>query len=382
MTPSPSTRNPAVRIPAVLPAEPAPLPLTGSQRGIVAACLVDPSSTDFVVGDVLHLAGLPAGAPGQEPHGELRSAILGVLAETPWLGFRVSGAGEGDAARLVPGNGVTLEVHDVRGDNDALALALAAARTDASTPLAPDADCLARLRLWLLSDDEAAVSLVVHHVLLDGYGVHAVLRRFLSAYRYLRGEGELPRPWTDPAEVVALEAAYASSTRAEEDRRHWATARPAAEAVHSFRLPRDPSAPPAHAEPLVLHLGAGPEELAERTGTTFVDVLAAAHAIALSRWSGASRVVLGVPLMNRTGAAAGAPSCTVNVLPLALTVDRGADARALLAEVAAARRLLRRHGRYRAEELMTLHGHLAEGTTATGTELNVKLFEAPPRVEG
>ena len=191
------------------------LPLTAAQRGIAAACFVDPSSSDYVAGDILRISaaggtareadGTCSGASGQTAaaidYGQLHAACERVLHETPWLSLHL----HGDAATgtLQPGRpaAVMRHPHDTLPGSDESqrwAAALRLARTDVTAPLDPSRDRLTTVRVFALSDTEAAVSLAVHHLLLDGYGVHLVLRRILRTYLHLTGQAAAPRPWADP----------------------------------------------------------------------------------------------------------------------------------------------------------------------------------------
>ncbi|MBD8019901.1 AMP-binding protein [Brevibacterium gallinarum] len=395
------------------------LPLTGAQRGIAAACLVDPSSSDYVVGDMLRVSAATAAAPDASAprasgasgapapgidHSQLCTAVERVLHETPSLSLRLHG--DADTGTLRPGRPaavITHPLHTLPGSDapqrwdDAVRLA----RADVTAPLDLSRDRLTTARVFALSATEAAVSLAVHHLLLDGYGVHLVLRRILRTYLHLTGVASAPRPWTDPVAVTAEEQAYERSAAAEADRAYWAACPPRLGAVHSFRLPRstagqpsDPAPQSAAAQlptradaPIPEPVRCRPEvdldALADSHGCSALDLLLAAQAVVLARWSGSRDVVIGVPLMNRLGsAAAQAPTCTVNVLPAAVHVNPTATLSSLLHEVSAQLRQLRAHGRFRSEALLSLHGHLAAGTQPTGTELNVKLFGPLPHSPG
>ena len=382
------------------------LPLTAAQRGIAAACLVDPSSSDYVAGDILRISaaggtareadGTCSGASGQTAaaidHGQLHAACERVLHETPWLSLHL----HGDAATgtLQPGRpaAVMRHPHDSLPGSDESqrwAAALRLARTDVTAPLDPSRDRLTTVRVFALSDTEAAVSLAVHHLLLDGYGVHLVLRRILRTYLHLTGQAAAPRPWADPAEAAAEEQAYERSAAAAADRAYWAARPPRPGAAHSFRLPRSAGAHPSDAaggrtsEPVRCRPDVDLDALADSHSCSPLDLLLAAQAVVLARWSGSRDVVIGVPLMNRLGSpAAQAPTCTVNVLPAAVHISPAATLASLLQEVGAQLRQLRAHSRFRSAELLSLHGHLAAGTQPTGTELNVKLFGPLPHSPG
>lgn len=356
-----------------------PTGLTGAQRGIVAACLREPGSSDFVVGDVVRLSGVGAGALDAS---SLAAAARAVLSGAVDLRL-VWQPGEG-YGRLVPGALPELGFHDLSGHADAWGEALALATRDATQPLPLDAASLLRVRVFELGGGECALSLVVHHVLLDGYGVHLVLRRIVQAACSLV---PAEAPFADPAEVVLREENYAGSPAAAADREYWASHRAPAHAALRF-VEEPPAAEagegraPTHVR---LDLGCSGAQLdaeAVAAGTDLASLLLAAHAMVLSAHAARDDVVIGVPLMQRLGPGAKALTATVNVLPVQVNCQARRTVRELLEGTARSLGEVRRHGRMRAEELYTLHEHHRWGTEPTGSELNIKLFDALPTPAG
>lgn len=388
------------------------LPLTSAQRGIAAACLVDPTSNDYVVGEFLRLSTTTTTQMGQScsdvsapadninsyetpapgiNHDKLRLAVKHVLRETPWLNLSLHG--DADTGRLRIGHAAVVLDHpeDSLSGSDASqrwAHALKIARADVAKPLCLSKDRLTTARVFALSDTEAAVSLTVHHLLLDGYGVHLVLRRILRTYLFLIGKSLPPLPWGDPSAVVTEENAYERSADAEADHSYWATHPPKPGATHSFNLPRSSDQTSSVAEagsPTTIRCRPDfdLDIIAAAHNCSTTDLLLAAHAIVLSRWSGSRDVIIGIPLMNRLGsAAAQAPTCTVNVLPVAVHVTPTTSTASFLHDVSTQLSKLRAHSRFRSESLLSLHGHLAAGTQPTGTELNIKVFGSLPHTPG
>ncbi|MCS0637479.1 amino acid adenylation domain-containing protein [Streptomyces sp. LP05-1] len=116
---------------------------------------------------------------------------------------------------------------------------------------------------------------------------------------------------------------------------------------------------------------------AEAVKATWAELLVAATAGHLHRVTGATEVVLGLPLTNRRGQAAlRTPAMTVNVLPLRIAVrpqDTGAD---LLRRVVLEIRAVRRHQRYPQADLRRDLGIPSAAAPLTGPMVNIKPFGA------
>ncbi|NUR92557.1 MAG: amino acid adenylation domain-containing protein, partial [Nonomuraea sp.] len=106
----------------------------------------------------------------------------------------------------------------------------------------------------------------------------------------------------------------------------------------------------------------------------WADVAAAALACYLGRLTGTTDVLIGLPLMNRSGAALRVPCLAVNVLPIRLDVRPGRTLGELVGQ--AARRIAeaRRHGRYRVEDLRRDLGLGGTSRALFGPLLNIKPF--------
>ncbi|WP_217996686.1 condensation domain-containing protein, partial [Piscicoccus intestinalis] len=122
------------------------------------------------------------------------------------------------------------------------------------------------------------------------------------------------------------------------------------------------------------------DDAADRFGVTWPDFIAAAHAVAVARLGGHREIVVGIPLMNRIGPAALAPTSVVNVLPMHVGVTPGRPLGEFVADVAARLHRVRRHGRFRAEELARLTRRVTGDAPLVGAELNLKVFDQPSRI--
>ncbi|WP_449065221.1 condensation domain-containing protein, partial [Planomonospora algeriensis] len=101
---------------------------------------------------------------------------------------------------------------------------------------------------------------------------------------------------------------------------------------------------------------------------------AAGVAVYLGRLTGSTDVLVGLPLMNRSGAALRVPCLTVNVLPLRLDVRPGVPLGDLVRQTARRMAEARRHSRYRIEELRRDLGLSGSARALFGPLLNIKPF--------
>lgn len=216
-----------------------------------------------------------------------------------------------------------------------------------------------------------------HHILGDGYAIHAFLRWTAACYTAAAsGEPAPPSPFLDPAEVLARHEAYADSEAAVADRRFWDAA----------ELRPDPAGlsprPAAPGDDLIIAEAAvAPEtrrrlrDLARRHGADEPELIAAATAHYTAVMSGGDAAVLGMPLMNRPmGERRLAMDPAVNVLPLALGSGIGVPLAEHLEAATARLRELREHGRYRAEQLRRDRRITDPDRRLCGPGLNLKPF--------
>ena len=345
--------------------------LTRSQQGVIHAQLIEPASVRYTVGEAVELT-------GEIDVRALAAAIEHAVAHAPGWSLRVDV--EGVARRAGSGDiWPECEIVDLSEAPDPWAAAARAMTGELERGLTFASGALHRHRLYVLAPDRVVWSALAHHVLVDGYGLVLVVRAALQEYADRQAAG-MPSPsrLVGVEQVAAAERAYEESPAHARDRDYW--------------LEMDRRADEAGAVRAVLPtaggVGAGAfatsstalDAAADRLGQTWADLLAAAYALVVSRLSGHRDVVIGIPLMNRLGPAALAPTSVVNVLPLHVRVDPGARVEDYVAAVAAQLAALRRHGRFRAEELARLTGRVSGSAPLVGAELNLKAFDQPGRV--
>ncbi|MFJ6071306.1 amino acid adenylation domain-containing protein [Streptomyces sp. NPDC093065] len=219
----------------------------------------------------------------------------------------------------------------------------------------------------------------VHHLVMDGYGYSLLVRRTAEVYSALaRGNEPAPRTFGSLADLVADDAAYRASPAFDADHAHWTEA--FADRPRAPRLAGRGALPSrtflrrgAHMSPeTTLRL----RDLAARLRATWPDVLIAAQALCVSRVTAQQDVVLGLPMMGRMGSVSlRVPGMVMNVLPLRLAVSPGATLAELVRQVVLGVREVRRHQRYRYEEIRRDLGLLGESRALVGPLVNIMPFD-------
>ncbi|WP_436534841.1 amino acid adenylation domain-containing protein [Actinoplanes sp. HUAS TT8] len=218
-----------------------------------------------------------------------------------------------------------------------------------------------------------------HHIVMDAYTSALVASRLATVYTALAAGRDVPEnPFGTLAEVVAEDTAYRASDKRETDRAFWR------EHLAGLEVP-DLASGPVRPSPTFLRrraalppaTGRGLTALGGTVKATRVEAVLAATALYVHRLTGAAEVVLGLPMMGRLGSvAARVPVTAVNVLPLRLAVHPGDTVGELIARVAAEIKAIRRHQRYRGEDIRRDLGLLGGERRLAGPWVNIKPFGA------
>ncbi|MHC5258203.1 amino acid adenylation domain-containing protein [Streptomyces sp. UC4497] len=344
------------------------LPLTSAQYGMWFAQALDPLSPAQNTAEYLEIDG------DLDPE-LFAEALRRVVAEADALRVRVEDTADGPRQRVCGSVELPLTVREDLSEDEALAWMradLAEPCDLAKGPLFGHALFRVGERRWLWYQR-------IHHLVIDGFGYSLLVGRTAALYTALvRGEDPGPRAFETLADLLAIDAEYRASDAFAADRAHWGEAfadRPGAPRLAGRgALPsrtfhrRTTRIAPETTERL--------KELAASTRATWPDVLIAAQALYTSRATGRSDVVLGLPMMGRMGSVAlRVPGMVMNVLPLRLTVTPEATFAELVRQVVLGVRKVRRHQRYRYEDIRRDLGLLGESRGLVGPLVNVMPFD-------
>jgi amino acid adenylation domain-containing protein len=178
-------------------------------------------------------------------------------------------------------------------------------------------------------DGPQAVVLAAHHIVLDGWAVGLLLEEVFARYDAL-AQGT-PEPFTGPGVPVRALFRHQEAARAsgewERQAEFWTKRLDGVPSV--LELPADRQRPPlqdASGDRTAVDLGAAVSEaVAERArelGITPFAFLLGAFALTLSRWTGARRLLVGVPLTGRgTSELEELVAVAGNLVPVRVDVD-------------------------------------------------------------
>ncbi|MFT4014813.1 MAG: condensation domain-containing protein [Paracoccus sp. (in: a-proteobacteria)] len=325
----------------------------------------------------------------------LAQAIRATIAETDVLALRFQPGPDGLPRQMVdPQRRPALRLLDLSGDADPLGHAMRLMRQDVDAPV----DLLRRpiAAQWLvrLGPDHAVWYHRGHHIALDGYAMSLIESR--CAQLYAQGHGATPGRALDHfAAYLAEEAAYRDSPRHLADGRHWADILSATPAPQMLDKGSEdyPAHPLTHDEDLS-SLREALLAQAARTGIGWPDLLttlaSAWTVLHLGDGSAArqrdhdGRLAMPVwlPYLSRMGSVAiNIPALVVNILPFDANLAASEPLGQVLTRLAGRLRKLRRHGRYRIEQIASDHGLSSRQRFFFSPLINVLPFD-PAQFQG
>ncbi|MFI5720118.1 AMP-binding protein [Nocardia sp. NPDC051750] len=275
-------------------------------------------------------------------------------------------------------------VRDLAGRPDPVAEALRGMEEDHFTPLDPRIDALTVAILYRVAPDRHLLYLRSHHLVLDGMGAVALLRRTGELYRAAVTGAEPEGPGgLDTAGLLAAEVAYRRSARVAADREYWLSALSGlAEPLGLAGHRAAPRTRPHRVSALLEPRTAGSIAVARtRHGATFGELLIAAFTCYFSRLTGNNDPVVALPVPARTTAVLRRSGGSVaNVVPLRLTDIARGTVGAALTEVRAKVLAALRHQRYPYEDIQRDRGDGRVERGGFGPAINVLGFVEPMRL--
>ena len=354
-------------------------PLSGAQNGIWFAQKLDPDNPIFNTAECIEIHGPVDPAL-------FEAALRRAVTEAETLHLRFGEDWNGPWQSLCPSADWPLHFEDVSGHEDPQEAAETWMKQDMAQPVDLTRGPLFAQALLKLAPDRFFWYQRIHHIAIDGFGYSLLAQRVAHIYTALVHG----RPYDEAAfgsvhSILEEEAAYRSSEQIKRDRQFWLSrfadepevvslGDRAARTSRGF-LRQSAQLPPTSMTAL--------KGLASQTGTTWSDVVIAAAAAYVQRLTGANDVILGLPMMCRLGSASlRVPGMVMNVLPLRLTVRPDMSLAALLQQVSQEIREIRRHQRYRHEDLRRDLKLLGDNRRLFGPMINVMPFDYDVRFAG
>lgn len=355
------------------------LALTPAQHPIWLGHQIDPLSPAYNVASYIDIAG------GTLDVSLLASALYTAVRETDALRVRIVEHDNGvqkNPVQIIEADATfAFDVIDLATQPDPVGSAQAWMKRDVAVRFDLGTSPLISTSLLRLDGQRHWCYVKTHHIAMDGYALSMFIRRLADVYTALvQHEAVKPSPFLPLQALVDSEQAYKASDAFEADRAYWMSRCAGLGDVPSFC---ETTAQPSFKalqhkvvldDALVRKLSAA----GEQASTHWVSVVIAGFAGYLSRYTGCSDVVIGVPLLNRLeSVAARVPSTMANVLPLQLSI-RPADTMAqLLDKVERELAGMKAHQRYRAEDVRRDCNLVGAGRRLTGPQINIDIFTDP-----
>ncbi|MEN5046577.1 amino acid adenylation domain-containing protein [Pseudomonas koreensis] len=202
---------------------------------------------------------------------------------------------------------VPMPIDDVsaHSDPESAARALVQARID--QPFVLDGGCLLRFLLIRLDEQRHWLSVQAHHLIVDGWGFGEMFKSLDEIYNAL-AHGQ-PAPVAAPSYIDFIEdnARYHASPRYAQDRAYWLDKyrqlpEPLLLPRHQQSLAGQTAQTQVYAQPLRALLHERMQQVARAFGASAFHVLLAALHVYFSRTAQRDEWVVGLPILNRSGA--------------------------------------------------------------------------------
>ncbi|WP_460357685.1 amino acid adenylation domain-containing protein [Pseudomonas sp. G3-39] len=202
---------------------------------------------------------------------------------------------------------VPMPIDDVsaHSDPESAARALVQARID--QPFVLDGGCLLRFLLIRLDEQRHWLSVQAHHLIVDGWGFGEMFKSLDEIYNAL-AHGQ-PTPVAAPSYIDFIEdnARYHASPRYAQDRAYWLDKyrqlpEPLLLPRHQQSLAGQTAQTQVYAQPLPALLHERMQQVARAFGASAFHVLLAALHVYFSRTAQRDEWVVGLPILNRSGA--------------------------------------------------------------------------------
>lgn len=360
------------------------LPLTLAQLDFWEEFRHHPDEPVSTVAHVVTLSGAGDAAVDGEA---LARAITQVIAETDV--FRLRFTGEGDKSPRQSGDAApppSLRRIDLSDAGDPAAEARKLIDADMARTIDLRRDPLSSQWLIRLGPDLWQWYNRGHHIILDGYSMGLIEQRCAELYAHFAQAGPEGRPFARFTAYLAEEDAYRASPRHEAAKTFWRGALARTAPLPLIRKGEENYALAGYGHDFTLpQSGAGLAALTKATGLGWADLMTAlASAYLLTHLprpdtgTGHAGLAVWLPFMSRMGSvSARIPALVVNILPLAVHTPSDGLFGTFLTETAAGLRALRRHGRYRIEQIAEDSGIRFGSRFFFSPLVNVMPFDRP-----
>ncbi|WP_339187721.1 non-ribosomal peptide synthetase DhbF [Bacillus sp. FSL M8-0025] len=346
--------------------------LTGAQTGIWFAQQLDPDNPIYNTAEYIEINGPINIALFEE-------ALRYVIKEAESLHVRFGENMDGPWQMINPSPDVQLHVIDVSSEPDPEKTALNWMKADLAKPVDLGHDPLFNEALFIAGPDRFFWYQRIHHIAIDGFGFSLIAQRVASTYTALiKGQTAKGRSFGSLQAILEEDTDYRGSEQYEKDRQFWLDRFADAPEVVSLadRAPRTSNSFLRHTAYLPPSDVNALKEAARYFSGSWHEVMIAVSAVYVHRMTGSEDVVLGLPMMGRIGSASlNVPAMVMNLLPLRLTVSSSMSFSELIQQISREIRSIRRHHKYRHEELRRDLKLIGENHRLFGPQINLMPFD-------
>ncbi|CAF1843105.1 non-ribosomal peptide synthetase DhbF [Bacillus subtilis] len=346
--------------------------LTGAQTGIWFAQQLDPDNPIYNTAEYIEINGPINIALFEE-------ALRHVIKEAESLHVRFGENMDGPWQMINPSPDVQLHVIDVSSEPDPEKTALNWMKADLAKPVDLGYAPLFNEALFIAGPDRFFWYQRIHHIAIDGFGFSLIAQRVASTYTALiKGQTAKSRSFGSLQAILEEDTDYRGSEQYEKDRQFWLDRFADAPEVVSLadRAPRTSNSFLRHTAYLPPSDVNALKEAARYFSGSWHEVMIAVSAVYVHRMTGSEDVVLGLPMMGRIGSASlNVPAMVMNLLPLRLTVSSSMSFSELIQQISREIRSIRRHHKYRHEELRRDLKLIGENHRLFGPQINLMPFD-------
>ncbi|MCY8864481.1 non-ribosomal peptide synthetase DhbF [Bacillus spizizenii] len=346
--------------------------LTGAQTGIWFAQQLDPDNPIYNTAEYIEINGPINIALFEE-------ALRHVIKEAESLHVRFGENMDGPWQMINPSPDVQLHVIDVSSEPDPEKTALNWMKADLAKPVDLGYDPLFNEALFIAEPDRFFWYQRIHHIAIDGFGFSLIAQRVASTYTALmKGQSVTDRSFGSLQAILEEDTDYRASEQYEKDRQFWLDRFADGPEVVSLadRAPRTSNSFLRQTAYLPLSDVNALKESARYFSGSWHEVVIAVSAVYVHRMTGSGDVVLGLPMMGRIGSASlNVPAMVMNLLPLRLSVSSSMSFSELIQQISREIRSIRRHHKYRHEELRRDLKLIGENHRLFGPQINLMPFD-------
>ncbi len=324
--------------------------LMAGQLGIWHAQQLDPGNPIYNIGEYMDIQG--------ELNLDLfETALRHTVIEAETVRLRFTGDGESLRQYVTAGNDWTLHVVDLSRETEPRAAAEEWMRADINRAADLREDALFTYAVLRLAEDRIFWYQRCHHIACDGFSGSILTGRVAEIYNALLEQKDFSRDALSPLSMLLeADATYRASADFSADRDYWngvLSALPETVSISGGRPSGTPHSLTRHMDVIPSEGSASLRAAARRFRTSFSGLVIVAAAAYLHRFTGAEDLILGVPVLGRTGRAQRrVPGMAANILPIRLAVKPGMSVEELARHVSAEVREGLRHQRYRYEDIL------------------------------